>query len=167
MKLHYFAGLAVGEGYFGLTVSHTKHHGLKIRPVFTMQMNDKESIAIAAEILKGEGLSYRISVEGSRIDIEGLKRMSRFLAVILPYLTGHKRNVALVVNEWVEYRLSQPYHHVNYTEKDITLVNRVRSMNAGNGKNKIIPVSILRDYTSSTRPKRVEDIVHPSAKAVG
>ena len=152
MRLAYVAGLIAGEGWFGITVLR-RERKLQLVPRFAIQMNDKATILWAADVFKEYGFPHHVTKTQDRIEIVGLKRLARFLPGIVPLLTGHKQAVAKVVQEWVEYRLTQPYHFVNYTEHDIDLVNRIRTMNAGNGKDKLIPVSILRDYTLSTRPK--------------
>lgn len=116
-------------------------------------MNDSTVIQWASGVLREAELAHHVAKDGTRIEIVGVKRLSRFLPAIIPHLIGVKRTAATVVHEWITYRLTQPYHFVNYSDTDIEFVNRVRALNAGNGKDKMIPASILRDYTSRTRDK--------------
>lgn len=149
MRLAYVGGLWVGEGWFGISVlRHQKK--LQLQPQSSINMNDKESIDKADEILTEWEIPHYVIDLGKtkRIMIVGLKRMSRFLPTITPFLTGTKKRAAETVREWVEYRLSRP-HGEPYTETDLEYVNRIRGINGNNGKakDKVIPISILRDYT--------------------
>jgi hypothetical protein len=154
VRLSYVAGLIAGEGWFGITVQR-RTATLQLRPRFAMQMDDTETIRIASDVLKEWEIAHYVTSDGRRIEISGHKRMSAALPVLVPLLTGHKKRVAQIVLDWVQYRDGQS-DFCNYTEKDIEFVNAARAMNAGNGKDKLIPTSILRDYTLGTRKKRVK-----------
>lgn len=153
-RLAYVAGLMAGEGWFGITVQR-RTKTLQLRARFSMQMDDTETIHVASETLTAAGLPHYVTSDGRRIDVSGHKRMSRLLPVMVPLLTGHKQRVARTVLEWIKYREDQT-DFCNYTEKDLEFVNAVRALNAGNGKDKLIHASILRDYTLGTRKKRVK-----------
>lgn len=139
--LDFIAGLAVGEGSFILGAHRVaKRRGsLKITPAFYMQMNDRETMEIVGETLKQHGLAFWGPAWDEKrgrsvLQINGAKRLSRFLEVFLPLLTGTKARSATIVNEFIESRLSQPHRQTPYTEHELSLVKKLRATNGIAGK---------------------------------
>lgn len=147
LSAEFVAGLLVGESWFGLTVQNTKHHSWTIRPRFCIQMDDLETMAQVIDFFKENDLpAYIVNPKrgGIRLEVGGIKRVKKLLEFFLPLLTGHKRDVAKVIQEYIDLRLSRPKHSGSWTEMELALANKVKSLNAGNGKRKVTSETIRR-----------------------
>jgi hypothetical protein len=145
LSREFVAGLVTGEGWFGVTVQKTPRlkakNGFTLMPRFAIQMDDTETMDQLIATFREWGLAFycpRLNRTGTRVEIVGVRRLLRFLDIILPVLRGRKAQSATVVRDFIVLRLgkSQPDP---YGPEEFALVNRLRSLNAGNGKRTILP----------------------------
>lgn len=145
----YVAGLITGEGWFGLTVQKTPglktKNGFTLRPRFCIQMNDLETMDILANSWKSFGLPLYLipTSKGIRLEVAGVKRVSRVVEEFLPLLTGRKKMAASIVKEYIDLRLQKPQNSP-YGKEEFDLVNRLRNgANDGNGKRLLLSSETL------------------------
>lgn len=152
----FLGGLVTGEGCFCLAVQRVakRKGGLRITPIFNIFMSDQETIALAAEACRDLGLSVYIQErpkaarDQTGIHAGGQLRVRRYCEVLIPYLTGQKKEAATLVLQFINSRESKPKTAL-YTEDELDIVRRLRVVN-GNTNGKKTPLSrTLRDYTSS------------------
>lgn len=139
MRLGWAGGIIDGEGNISVThtfVSQKGHHVCypRVKVCNTNQVLMDE----LADILQSEGLAFWRGRPNAKvrninhkpqelIGINGIKRVKRFLDVMRPYLVA-KRDVADVVKQFIDRRLSRPYHCA-LDEMDIALIEQVRKLN--------------------------------------
>lgn len=152
LSREFVAGLICGEGWFGITSqkqpSLKTKNGFTLRPRFCLQMDDVETMGMVAASAAAWDLPVYIphmSRAGLRIEVAGCKRVLRWLDFFLPQLTGTKRAAAQIVHDFIVMRLSKPQPSP-YGDEEFAFVNRLRTINAGNGKRLILP----RDKASET-----------------
>ena len=147
--LHYIGGLVTGEGCFTILVQ-TKRHDIAIcRPIFSITMNDIETMEGLAEKLKTLDLPVHVSTPtrgGLQIRVAGYKRLKRYTDLLIPYLTGDKKKAAIAVNGFVSSRLDK-YPKAPITEDEIQYIADLDKV-LGKGTNRRRAAEILRDYMS-------------------
>lgn len=158
LSREFIAGLVVGEGYFGITVRRTTRlkmkHGFTLCPVFTLQMRDLVTMRRLVSSLEHYGLSFYVPrsqkhILGERIDMQGMKRVKRFISFIGSHLTGEKATSASIVSEFIELRLSKA-QSAPYEEEEFRLVDRILAANSG--KNRLVAsTGALKDIRSWQR----------------
>jgi len=170
LSLDFLAGLIVGEGTFNLIL--VRHHDKRddrdyvaIKPNFKLKMNDLETMELVAATFEHHGLAYyRLDIPGSgniktavSFEARGLKRVSRVADLILPYLTGAKREAAQLVADYCAKRFSSKWAWEGYDEEDVATIERLREVNGIAGASRL-SLDILRDYMprSGRRPARQE-----------
>lgn len=153
LSIDFLAGLIVGEGSYALAIVRT-NRSLHLRPMFSMRMNDEETIALAHQSFEALGLHmYRTPGYYQRcvqLTTGGVARMREHLDVFLPYLTGKKLNAALIVSEYCDRRIAvgkQPYD-----EDDLTFITRLREINGPSARR--LDLGILRDYMREVSQNR-------------
>jgi hypothetical protein len=158
MSPEFVAGLAVGEGYFGIAVRkyrETSRHGITMMPAFSMGMNDVDTIEAVSDYLKSIEMAHWVfrhkTKRFAQINVHGLRRLSRLLPWMMPYLIGDKKKCADNLAAYVAYRLSLP-HQSPVTERDLDFVRVARSLNGGQGAGRTADIDALsktlRDYMS-------------------
>jgi hypothetical protein len=145
LSREFVAGLICGEGWFGLTAQKAPRlktaNGFTIRPRFAMQMDDTETMNLVVQSLQAWDLPVYIphmSRKGIRVEAGGCKRVLRWLDFFLPVLTGTKKQAAEVVRDFIVMRMSKPQPSP-YGPDEFAFVNKLRAINAGNGKRNILP----------------------------
>ena len=150
-SLEYVAGLIAGEGCFSISVRKVKHARFSLLPSFSIGMMDRDTILEAARILRENDLPVYLA-ETSKKTLEiratGYKRVKRYTATFIPFLTGTKKQAALVVDEFCTSRLLRKPKSLP-TENEIALIEKIRVINGRPGK-KTNDLGFLRDYTSET-----------------
>ncbi len=132
----YIAGLITGEGWFGFQTFRRRHGHLVIRPALALGMKDKETMELLFETAKRMGLPfyrYDRGRDGYRLVVVGMKRLSRWLEVFLPRLTGDKRRAAECIARFIASRLGQP-RSAPFSEYELALVRQNREGNSGKGR---------------------------------
>jgi hypothetical protein len=78
-----------------------------------------------------------------------MKRVKRYLDVFLPLLTGHKKRAALLVNEYIDSRLSKSYKSPP-TPEELGIIEALRNHN-GQPNKRVTSLAFLRDFTSDVQ----------------
>jgi len=114
--LHWLAGMWEAEGWFSM------QRGFRSKDRYSLVLNcglantDMEIIDMVTKILSDNAIAYWIGKPRKNglgkkfkrdIVIQGLKRVDRFLSILLPYLRT-KRQKALLLKEFIEYRKTVP-----------------------------------------------------------
>lgn len=132
----FVAGLITGEGTFTLGVFR-KGKNVRITPLFSMQMNDGDTMRDAAAALQNAGLPCHIYHRSQRgcwtMQAGGHKRLRRYLDVFLPLLRGKKLEAALIVDEFIRSREGGTKFDP-YTDEQLALVDKIRSVNGVPGR---------------------------------
>lgn len=163
MSPEFVAGLAVGEGYFGISVRKhrsTYRHGITMLPAFSIGMNDVDTIEEVSNYLKSVEMPHWVfrhkQKRYAQINIHGLRRLNKVLPWLMPYLIGDKKKCADNLYAYVAYRLALP-HQAPVTERDLDFVRVARSLNGGQGAGRTVDIDslsrTLRDYTSERQRK--------------
>lgn len=157
LSLEFLAGLIVGEGSYSLAIARGRkkkpHHRevMEIRPMFSLRMNDLETIDQVQEAFLAYELDiYRnpnLYARCANLSVTGVARMRKHLDVFLPLLTGKKLQAAAVVSEFCNRRLTDAFHK-RYTEDDVMLIERLRTINGPSAVR--LDLGILRDYVWRT-----------------
>jgi hypothetical protein len=164
-ELGWLVGAIDGEGCVGISrrqQSHGKSFGLK--PHIQIANCDKDFIDRYVLILDKLAVPYWIShheAKGRRneswqVATSGLKRTIKLLPTIANLLCKEKRTKALLVQEFVESRLSD-WHAAPFTPRQLEIYQIVADLNV-----KGFVSRNLRDYTRNNRSSKVpfvEDIV--------
>jgi hypothetical protein len=165
LSAQFVGGLITGEGWFGLTMQTTPKLKVKlgytITPRFAMQMNDFETMSLFIATLDAWECGHYIprlvkrptkaQRDGLRVEIVGMKRVKKFVDIVLPHLTGQKREAAEIVQSYVDLRLSRP-QAAPYGEREFDLVNRLRYVN---GANRGVKVLVESSETGRRTPVRM------------
>lgn len=124
---------------------------MEIRPIFSLRMNDLETLDLVVEAFRHHGLSiYRnpnLYARCGTVSTTGVKRIRAHLDFFLPLLTGKKLVAAKVVDEFVNRRLTNAFWK-RYTEDDVALIERLREINGPSALR--TDLGILRDYMQRT-----------------
>jgi hypothetical protein len=158
LSREFIAGLVVGEGYFGIGVRRSTRlqlkRGFSLCPVFTIQMRDVATMQRLVFSLRHYGLSFYVPASqkwilGERVDMQGMKRVKRFIDFIKPHLTGDKLKAAAIVDEFISLRLAKKAP-APYGEEEFRLVDAIRAVNSG--KNRLVAgPAALKDIRSWQR----------------
>jgi len=89
-----------------------------------------------------------------RILINGLKRCKPFLIEITPYLVVKKEDAEMVI-DFINSRESNYYKQSPYSQRDLDIVNRFRSVRRSGRANKVISLKSLNDYMRNTDEVKV------------
>jgi len=156
VSFDYIAGLICGEGSFSFNIVRNKGRGM-INPVFQMFMCDKSTVDTVYASLQHGGLPgyyYTRKKAGANvrdqygIRVHGVKRLKRYCDAFVPLMTGDKRDAAVVMGEFCDYRLSL-HPKAGYSPVDVEFVRRLRGINGNSTVNRTsleeLP-RILRDY---------------------
>lgn len=172
ISLEFLAGVICGEGHFG--ISFNAKYGRPdaariITPKFSLQMNDIECMDAVIALLAEFDISHYVSKvpwkstrtdippqDSKRIDIQGFKRLQKFIPLIMPYMIGSKRRAAEIVFEYVTVRLGKP-PRAPYEDREIELVNTLRRVNASSG-------SYGKRFLKSSEAIRRVSVVHYADK---
>lgn len=149
LPLSWVAGVAVGEGSFCFAVRR-QNGKVHISPVFSLGMQDKESIDLVCETLEANDLPYcllrQLKVNQSptwQIQMIGVKRVEPTIRALLPWLTGTKRNAAMSLLEYIDSRKDGPGRGP-ITETQILIVEKNRKINRSHNRG-IDPREALRN----------------------
>lgn len=139
-QLAWLAAIVDGEGTICITESKKSY-----TPVLRVSNQDPNIIYTMTDILKQLQVPYHVS-EGTNktsspwlaVTIQGLKRLQRFLPLLIPYLTGKKEEAELT-QQFIDSRLTKGKRSTHpYTEEEHELYRRVKLLKKDR---------ILRDYT--------------------
>ena len=131
--LHWITGLWEGEGCFSIFIGS----GGRVYASATLPNTDFVLIEELHNALTRIGVGHYINERRRKnpkhsasktVYVCGFKRVKALLDQILPLLRGEKRKVALVVQRFVERRLSLP-KNAHYTSADFADMQEVRSLN--------------------------------------
>ena len=132
----FIAGLMAGEGTFTLGVFR-KGKKTRITPLFSMQMNDGETMRIVHASLLQQGLPSNMYHRPNRgcwtLQAAGFKRVLRYLETFQPLLTGTKQEAADIVGAFIASR-AQVSKYEAYSEYELGLVEKIRTVNGVPGR---------------------------------
>lgn len=129
-RLAYLAGVIDGEGWVGATVYKDS-----IRPTVCVHIVAPDWADALDRIVRECGLpSYVCHFKNSsRWGISGIKRVSRFIPEVRPFLVNKTEQADLLM-ELCEERLKRHYHTRQITDREWGLINKIKSLNT-KGKN--------------------------------
>lgn len=163
--LAYLGGLWDGEGHFGISKLTGKNGKFSYKVSVAISNTDPALINVFTDFCDSENLAYHIrvraeSANGRRtqyeIQMTGLKSTEKFVAMIIPYLKGWKKDEAAMALRFVRNRIARnlepPARH-----EDGRFV--------GNGKAPFTEedVSLYSEYKKLKAPQRLHAIPRPSA----
>lgn len=151
----FVAGLLVGEGYFGLSIVRNPRlklkGGFQIVPRFALHMKDEDTMNMVIDAFKDWDLRVYVEPQnktnGKRISTAGGKSTLPVIQAFLPWLTGNKKQAALLVQEFIGLRRSHPKRP--YDDRETRIVNNLREVNGGNFSNK----NLLESSTTIRRAR--------------
>ena len=154
LDLAWLGGVIDGEGTFTLRIHGRKRNKLLITPVFSITNTDFVITDNIERILKENDIPFWVTYVSNEAHPKwkpkkeivnmGVRRLSKFIPVILPYLVG-KEEEAKIVCEFCDRRLKMLGNRSYYTKEDIELVTRVKALHGhSQGENNF---KILNDYT--------------------
>ena len=131
----WIAGFFDGEGYIGLWKRTDHRVGCKdtYRPSAVIANNDKKTIDYLSEQLTSFGIAHYIKHRPSRkenwrenwvVEINGFKRIKKFIEFIHEYCVTKKDQVTLV-KEFIDRR-SQCYKNVPYISRDHEIYEQLK-----------------------------------------
>ena len=134
-RLHWLGGFWDGEGTVTLNYRHTwRGRYSALTPNLSIVNTNKTMIDEVADIFDQCSVPYyRQYWDNAKnpkhrprhsIIIAGMKRCSKALPFLIPYLVG-KREKATKLQQFVEFRLSRPYQ-APYTEYEVGLASEIR-----------------------------------------
>ena len=145
--LDFVAGLVTGEGSFCIAVQRMRGDRFRFIPIFSMAMTDTDTMEIVAQTMKDNGLPVYMRRKdpthpGAQPQVEmriaGYKRIQPLLESLIPYLTGTKKQSAILVSQFVALRADRPANS-KPSEDEFELIRRLRIMN-GNRRGKKTPL---------------------------
>jgi hypothetical protein len=167
LDLAWLGGIIDGEGTFTLRIHGRKKNRLLISAVFTITNTDFVITDNIERILRENNIPFWVSERKTQdknpnwkpakeIVNMGIRRLLKFIPVILPYLVG-KKEEAEIVYEFCDRRVKMLGNRSYYTKEDLELVTRVKALHGhSQGENDF---RILNDYALNIREN--EDIVCP------
>jgi hypothetical protein len=138
----WLGGLVTGEGCFCFSVQRVaaRRGKLRITPIFSMFMADRETVNTAAEICGDLGLPVYMQERPKAgrdqvgLHIGGLKRVRRYCEELLPVLSGQKMEAASLVLQFIDLREQKP-KGAPYSEPELAIVRNLRNVNGNtNGR---------------------------------
>lgn len=137
--LNWLAGIWEGEGWFTMSTHRSKTCKSKgIAIACGLANTDIFMINCIVEILKKNWIAFNLATRSLlgrlgkkpqfHIKITGIKRVKRFLELLVPYLRS-KKDRAEIVLKYAKYRLSLPSHNVKISSYEWELVNQLRLFN--------------------------------------
>jgi len=132
--LHWIAGMWEAEGWFSMQIG-CNPKGRYI-PNCGLANTDMEIITEVTRILENNEIAYwvgkpRVNGLGKKpkrdIVIQGLKRVRRFVSVILPYLRT-KRQKALLLKQFIDFRETVPQKQ-KYGDLEKSIYLSLRGLN--------------------------------------
>lgn len=144
----FLAGLIVGEGTFCLSMARScrkngkrSYYSYRVEPTFRLPMDDHETIEIAAQILRDNGVKvgklYKVNGRKAlTIAFGGGIQVKKIIEIIFPYLTGTKKEAAAIVYEFILSREKSRLARYNapYTEYQISLIEKLRMTNGNQNR---------------------------------
>lgn len=135
VSLAWLAGFLEGEGWIGFHV-----HNNRITAAINLINTDFVLIERVSDILKSLNVGFYIQTRkngcdgnlahktAKSLEVAGMKRVRSLLSYILPFMVARKKQVAEIMLEYVERRLSMP-HKPKATAEDWEYVARIRALN--------------------------------------
>lgn len=167
IRLSWLGGILDGEGTisfaskFSPTSRQTNYH---FRPQITVTNSDPRMIEEIVSILKEVNCAYYIKSAGNpnkrkanwkeytEVHFEGMKRLHKFLPVIIPYLVSKRRQAELLL-QYIESRFAGE-HKAPVSDEQAAIVLQVKQLNHRGVLNR--PETLRRTPTG-------EDIVRPAS----
>lgn len=139
MSLDFIGGLVTGEGCFALGISNGWRGVKRITPIFQLKMNDHETMMWLERSLRHYGLGVYF-IEGKqangtkwyRVRASGNKQLKLYTDLLVPHLSGSKRDAAETVQCFVNLRLADERPDKkgrSYSRSEINLVRVLREVN--------------------------------------
>jgi hypothetical protein len=133
-RLGWFGGIIDGEGTITIRVKERKGQSTILTPVISMVNTDKLIIDMFVDILKEYEIPHWITYYDPTdkwrgcwaVQISGLKRCKKALPVFKDYLVA-KKELAEIVLDWCNSRISRLGKREYYSEKDLEIVRLVKS----------------------------------------
>lgn len=133
-KLGWFAGIIDGEGTITIRVKERKNQSTLLTPVISMVNTNKLLIDTFIEILKEYEIPHWVTYyEGTNnwkekwaVQISGIKRCQKALPIFKDYLVS-KKELAEIVLDWCNNRISILGKRTYYSDKDIEIVRLIKS----------------------------------------
>lgn len=136
----YLAGIVDGEGSF-LIKKKVSGNRLTFKPSCVIANCNTTLLNKCIQILNDLGIAYQIRVVKRKndwaicynIEIEKVKDIFKLAGVILPYLSG-KKDVVRLVMQFAKSRIEQKllfknHRHMAYTESEVGIYQQVRKLN--------------------------------------
>lgn len=140
--IDFLAGLIVGEGSFILGVHKLRGDKIRIKPAFSMQMNDGETMQLAYESMKQLGIGAHLHHRPERgcwtLQVAGFERMKTLILALLPSLTGTKWKAAKICLRFI-YSRQEKSPQAPYSAAEYELVRQLRATN-GNPRGRKNPL---------------------------
>jgi hypothetical protein len=145
-RLIWLAGFIDGEGYFGINKIDrvNRWSGLQMTPRFSITNTSKPAFEKVGDILRENNLAFYIAWKAPgkdkrtkwqwQIEVSGVKRLARFLPVIIPHLVVKKEQSEVLLN-YCRSRMERTSHHLGskglpkYTEEDIQVWRTIKELN--------------------------------------
>ena len=136
LNLSWLAGMWEGEG----NISLVKASKGRIMPRATIINTDFVLIETCGQILKENNVGhyFQTRINGCAnnpkhktakvLVVAGMKRVQTLLNTLRPFLRGHKREVAKLVIEYIDQRLTVG-KYTPYSSIDLAFVEKVRTLN--------------------------------------
>ena len=130
----WLAGFIDGEGCFDFPEDHVKQlKQPRWRPRVRIANTDQPTLIDVVNILRGMGVGHFVEHRVPKvtrwspswcISIWGLKRVERFLPMVIPHLRTRKRHAELMV-EWCRLRLAQEHRDL-YTPEMEAIISTIK-----------------------------------------
>ena len=145
-RLIWLAGLIDGEGYLGInkTRRDNRFSGYQMTPRLIIVNTNQDVLQVVTQTLDEYGLAYYVGwrkpgVYKARywkwaLEVSGVKRLSRFLPVVLPNLVCKKPQAELLL-AYCQDRLSRTTERFNnkglakYSEQDLQVWEAIKALN--------------------------------------
>jgi hypothetical protein len=121
-----------------------------LTPTLSLVNTNKPLMDWVESVLLGWGIPYYITIAKvrgisrlpqTRIWVHGMKRVSKLLPIITPYLIAKKEQAELIA-QFMASRLANKNPKAPYTSNELIVANKIRALNSGKGKgNKFRPIS--------------------------
>lgn len=137
LELAWLGGIIDGEGSLTLRKHRKRKENYIIKPVIVINNTNKIIIDNIIRIYKKNDIAHWTTlVEYNNkkwknywsISIEGLRRIDRAIKILGPWLVGKKRH-AEILKKFCTSRLNKLGKHVRYSEKELKLVEEIKSLN--------------------------------------
>ncbi len=138
IELAWLAGIVDGEGYIGIQYYHTRRKNISVGVELSISNTDEQIIFKSQNIIQKLGVnpyiqSYAYGLKNRpqnkkqlKVVVHRMKQLSILLDNINPYLTGNKKERAILVLEFCKSRIVCyiPGRPVPYSDREIEIIEK-------------------------------------------